>query len=124
MKRLALGFAVFSIAACSQNQPGQLPSGKLKETIEAEVKRQLSDPASVQIEWYAISPMLDRYCLRVNARNSFGGYVGFQPLMVLFKDNTKSAIALADLPTSPNDAAAEEANCIHAGYPVDSPPAD
>jgi hypothetical protein len=49
--------------------------------------KQLKDPGSAQYKWPAL-PKSDKnkqqrlgYCFEVNAKNSFGGYVGFKPIV-------------------------------------------
>lgn len=47
--------------------------------IEAEVKRSLKDPASANFRWLPSAAQDGAYCGLVNAKNSYGGYTGFQP---------------------------------------------
>lgn len=123
-KKLMISIAALSVVGCGSNKEGMKPSGELKQRIETAVRAQVRDPDSLKLEWYPISATADRYCLRVNAKNAFGGYVGYLPVMVLFSDATKTKIDLADIPSTEGDTASEADNCIRAGYPVGAPPAD
>jgi hypothetical protein len=58
-----------------------------KKIIRAAVANNMKDPDSVQIKWTLIRPNvlpdeLVTYCVAYNARNSYGGYTGFHPLLV------------------------------------------
>jgi hypothetical protein len=59
-----------------------------KSILAKEFSKSLKDPDSAKFEWTKVpknwsgKSTLD-YCATLNARNSFGGYVGFQPFVGL-----------------------------------------
>ena len=76
----------------------ELPESALRELTAPEKKalaegfaKGLKDPASAQFQWAKVpkSPSdSEDYCGMVNAKNSYGGYVGSMPFMgmILFKN--------------------------------------
>jgi hypothetical protein len=67
-----------------------LPPRKLSEAekkiIYAAVAQSMKDRGSVQIKWTPFRATkkpdgVADYCMTVNARNSYGGYVGFKPYL-------------------------------------------
>lgn len=54
-----------------------------RQVIEAAVKDQLKDPTSPMFKWLPLSAeQPESYCALVNAKNSFGAYIGFTPYLV------------------------------------------
>lgn len=64
-------------------------TAKEKATIEKAVKRELLDPESARFKWFKLAQDVDtkavdaniNYCVLVNSKNSYGGYVGDKPFM-------------------------------------------
>ncbi len=68
--------------ACAQTRA---LSNTEKQIVQNAYGRQLKDPGSAQYEWpqFPQNPKLGSsaetgFCFRVNAKNAFGGYVGFK----------------------------------------------
>lgn len=65
-------------------------TAKEKATIEKAVKRELLDPESARFKWFKLAQDVDmkapevyiNYCVLVNSKNTYGGYVGDKPFMV------------------------------------------
>ncbi|KAA1053792.1 hypothetical protein [Azospirillum argentinense] len=55
-----------------------------KAAISKAIQEQLKDPESIRITWEPLHSD-ETYCGTVNARNSFGGYVGDAPFIVTLK---------------------------------------
>lgn len=74
-------------------KPKQLKARALtkqeKDTIIKAIKHELKDPSSAQFRWmqfaHDIKPndWFIKYCGLVNSKNSYGGYVGYQPFLVI-----------------------------------------
>lgn len=77
MKALALIALALATPAAAE-----MPSDFTKETIREEVRKKLRDPGSAQFRWLPVQAD-GAYCGFVNARNSYGGYTGHVPFMVL-----------------------------------------
>ena len=58
-----------------------------KSAIKAAVEDKLKDPDSAQYKWRPWNGS-ETYCGSVNAKNSYGGYIGFTPFLALL-DNRK-----------------------------------
>lgn len=58
-----------------------------KAAIRETIKRQLKDPESARFRWVAYTGLDELYCGFVNAKNSYGGYVGFKPFAVMLATN-------------------------------------
>jgi hypothetical protein len=96
-----------TLAACitSSDQGGNGPKAKTytvprpltaaeKKIVQTGLSSSLKDPDSIQIHWtpYRASEAADDavdYCGTLNAKNSFGGYIGFKPFFanVMTKQN-------------------------------------
>jgi hypothetical protein len=55
-----------------------------KAVVEAAIEAKLNDPGSAIYRWEPVKTanVPPRYCVEVNAKNRYGGYVGFKPIMV------------------------------------------
>lgn len=59
----------------------------------------MKDPGSVQVKWTLVRPNVApdevvTYCTTYNAKNSYGGYTGFHPVLLgLVMKNGKVAVA-------------------------------
>lgn len=84
----------------TQADAGDRP-GDVKALIQAHLRTALKDPASAQVEEIVGPAFLsvkasflgpEAYgwatCFRVNAKNSYGGYVGFHPMVILWRDGS------------------------------------
>lgn len=89
MKPLAL-FALASLAACAMNdtplttRPEPVTAAD-RSAINIAVVDRLKDPATAQlrgVQAFSLSNGDRAICGEVNGRNSFGGYVGFQPFYI------------------------------------------
>ena len=91
----------------------EMPAEECKTLAEQTISSKLKDPGSAQFRneqpcfkgWMSSVPLLGMKAAfgylqkgEVNGKNSFGGYVGFRPYMVLIKDGTviRSCITDAD----------------------------
>lgn len=83
MKRFRLPvFAALGLLTAQASAAGTTLSEQNKQIIARAVKDQLKDPDSAKFKWPA--PLkFGLYCGWVNAKNSYGGYTGFQPYMVI-----------------------------------------
>jgi hypothetical protein len=64
-----------------------------RAAIRVEVRKQLKDPDSARFRWLP-SKAGDDYCGFVNARNSYGGYAGHTPFMVMLATGSKGPVAI------------------------------
>lgn len=55
-----------------------------KAVVKAAIEAELNDPGSATYRWEPVKTanVPSRYCVEVNAKNRYGGYVGFKPIMV------------------------------------------
>lgn len=70
-----------------------------KAEIVAQIKDKLVDGQSAQWRWADRAPGKDWYCGFVNAKNSFGGYTGFRPYVILYgiNDTGKAGVVVFHL---------------------------
>lgn len=107
-------------AAAADSTPRVLTPGE-KAAIKAAVDDKLKDPSSAQFKWgkWNRSPY---YCAAINAKNSYGGYIGFVPFLALvaFADGKSLGtpfVMLADAdPDSPTSRTIR-GQCAEGGYP-------
>lgn len=96
MRYFVVLMAVLLAGCVTTPQPPPLePRGPARELTEREKKvisgylaADLKDPASASFSWAWILPPIDpngavTYCGAINARNSFGGFVGRSPYLSL-----------------------------------------
>ena len=57
------------------------PSAAMKSAVEKAVRYELKDPESARFKWPQVSNAY-YYCGFVNAKNSRGGYTGFEPFHI------------------------------------------
>ncbi len=70
--------ALFASALCGCSDKDVspcVPKGAAEQII-TDIKNQLKDPDSLQIDWVSYDSKKTAYCSTYNAKNSFGGYVG------------------------------------------------
>lgn len=92
--RYVVAALALSVASPGLSSPTLQPiTDAEKAAIRAGVSRQLKDPESARFRWLP-NKAGDNYCGYVNARNSYGGYTGFAPFMVLMADGTKGPVAI------------------------------
>lgn len=93
-------FAVLASAVSAQARP---LTDDEKVVIADAVKRRLKDPESAQFKWPEYHEETNKnYCGLVNAKNSYGGYTGFQVFhsIPIFKDGKMvGALVVGDLNT-------------------------
>lgn len=90
MRVLAILSAVFLLAGCEvtevQVQP-VTPSGAMIAKLKSTIDSGLRDPSSAQYRGfvaYAIGEGDTLLCGELNAKNGFGGYVGFNAISAIF----------------------------------------
>jgi hypothetical protein len=139
MKAMRMSAAIVICGALSGCAGGPRPeeskplpnyaSAKLRDLSEPEkaavgvaVARGLKDPGSAQFRWNKIvdAPPGEEgipYCAMVNAKNSFGGYIGFKPYvaMVLIDKGKATGAKLIGVAGSANDTYAVETVCRDSG---------
>jgi hypothetical protein len=70
--------AVSMIAMCISSAQARQLTGSEKAAVEEAVKGQLKDPFSAKFKWPDYINEESRiYCGYVNAKNSYGGYIGY-----------------------------------------------
>ncbi|MBE8587750.1 hypothetical protein [Xenorhabdus griffiniae] len=92
--------------------------------VEAEVKASLKDPGSAKFKHVNLiqdsESSIDVYCGQVNAKNSYGGYVGFKPFMVILLTNQKNERKAMTLPEGEESSTIKEKatmkQCANHGY--------
>lgn len=99
---------------------------KQKAAVMTAVRDELKDPDSAQFKWLDIPAALKAesgtlpYCVLVNAKNSYGGYVGFKPMqIILYTKPDGSAVAIVMNPPSDDPEIVESVNselCSKKGY--------
>jgi hypothetical protein len=77
------------------------------KTLQDKVVETMKDPASVQFRSVHLGSTDDTLCGEVNAKNSYGGYVGFRPFIVI---NDQVII------TAPTESATFEQNLMNMRY--------
>lgn len=92
-----------------------------KAAIKAAVEEKLKDPFSAQFKWGQWNGSA-YYCGTVNAKNSFGGYIGFVPFLALvaFAEGKVAGppfIMLADADPNSVDSRVVREQCAKGGYP-------
>ena len=64
--------------------------------IQTAVTGELSDPESARFKMLPLAIGSDRYCGMVNAKNQFGGYVGYRNFSVWIKKDKNGKVILAE----------------------------
>lgn len=103
MKFTVMPFAVIAMGVAGTSVAGPV-TGAAKDRLINEAKAAISedfkDPSSAQFRniWITYEPEIDKstVCGEVNAKNSFGAYVGFAP----FTYRTKDLKAIKDVSDS------------------------
>lgn len=99
-------------------------TAKEKTTIVKAVKDQLKDPDSAKFKWVKLADRInpkhfvDSYCGLVNAKNSYGGYTGFEPFEVMAarSENGKFVVISVSVSSSDLPTDAIVAMCSDNGY--------
>lgn len=99
------------------------PTAAEKAAVLSVMQSHLKDPASAQYRWLAKRPG-GHYCGMVNAKNSYGGYIGFQPFALILDDKLG---LLKPLPVvmlasgNPDDPMSRvvRSACTEHGFPID-----
>ncbi|OTA15240.1 exported hypothetical protein [Xenorhabdus beddingii] len=91
--------------------------------VESELKVSLKDPDSAKFKHVNLiqdsESSIDIYCGQVNAKNSYGGYVGFKPFIMVLLTNDKNERKVMELPTGEESSIREKAiikQCANHGY--------
>lgn len=112
---------------CNRSTPDQsvAPRRSLsaveKAAIVEAVTAQMKDPLSAQFKWPMMRGDAGTYCGYVNAKNSFGGYVGFH-LFAVFVSREKRGQSIAFVQGMAGEAAGHSASarvvrlCAEDGY--------
>lgn len=113
-----------SLAATAASSAPLRPADKA--TIAKVVKNQLKDADSAKFRWPA-PRAFGLYCGWVNAKNSYGGYTGFEPFMVTggIGDGPKSKgefLAFDATIGSDDDLAIVLKMCAEQGFDMSKPP--
>lgn len=69
--------------------------GLEKSAVISAVKTELKDPYSAQFKWMKVvkqKSSIQDYCALVNAKNSYGGYVGYTPFQVMIAKESNGNI--------------------------------
>jgi hypothetical protein len=72
-----------AVAAATAPKKMQTPSAQMRGAIVAKVGDKLMDGASARYRWPKEDFEGALYCGFVNAKNSYGAYIGFRPFMIL-----------------------------------------
>lgn len=116
----ALGVLGLGSAAAAADAPRALNAHE-KTVIRSAVLKSLKDPDSAKFRWNP--KVLDStiYCGFVNSKNSFGGYVGFEPFMV-FRNPDGSIILVQIAGQEPDDPVGTVLadTCRQPGYLIDA----
>ena len=75
MKSCWFVFIISGLTGCSATAPSD-PDEKFAEQVQADVRHSLKDPDSAQFEDIKAFAKEKVACGKVNAKNSYGGYVG------------------------------------------------
>lgn len=60
--------------------------------IQNTVVSELTDPDSAQFKMLPLAIASDQYCALVNAKNRFGGYVGFRPFIIYVEKDDRGEV--------------------------------
>ena len=112
---------IFVIAFVTENVAARELNDAEKVVIANAVKEELKDPVSATFKWLDYRGQ-NIYCSYVNAKNSFGGYVGnvmFQVFIVELDNQVKIAAVLGLATGDPNSSRslATAQICRDKGYP-------
>jgi len=122
MKRLV---AILTIATVFMSWPfgvfARELSGAEKSVISKSILESLKDPESARFKWPPYVDGSDLYCGYVNAKNSFGGYVGdarFAAFVVIVDGEIRVSAPVGIATGDPSDptSRAVEATCAKKGY--------
>ncbi len=76
MRSAIIFIPLLTLTACAAAKP--TPDEAFAEKVEADVRRGLKDPDSANFEDVKAYPKEQVACGKVNAKNSYGGYTGFE----------------------------------------------
>jgi hypothetical protein len=74
--------ALIGISSSGSALPSKPLTAANKQQIATAIRNLLKDPDSARFRWPAVREW-GLYCGWVNAKNSYGGYTGFQPFMII-----------------------------------------
>lgn len=88
MKKVFAAIAAMAVVAgCASTPASPVKDGKLITQAEKDIRDNLRDPASGQFrspQAYHLDNGEKSVCFAVNSRNGFGGYTGFQPMIIVY----------------------------------------
>lgn len=100
MKKIILKAAVYlslSSIACSAAFAAP-PPPNLQQFIRDQVGLQLLDGSTAQYRWPDYNRDSITYCGFVNAKNAYGGYVGFRPFKIIIMTSSKNGFEVIGKP--------------------------
>lgn len=77
---VALALSVF-VSASATAQTGRQITEPEKAAVRLAIEQRLMDPMSAQYRWLPAIGKDGAYCGYVNAKNRYGGYIGFAPFL-------------------------------------------
>lgn len=121
MRRLFIIAALAATPAMAQT-PAPV-SASLKQAVSQIMTKKLKDGTSAQYRWLPMVKDSVVYCGFVNAKNSYGAYIGFEPFMVIGAEGKSGKFSAFDavLGASPlGDKVQQHAarECQSAGYNI------
>jgi hypothetical protein len=97
--QIVLGFVLAASVANGR------PLGELRRLNDAEkaiirsaAESRLKDPSSAQYQWFMYNGQ-SHYCARINAKNGYGGYIGFYEFQVDVQKDASGKIISASEPS-------------------------
>ena len=119
----ALGFAFAFLACAWSNAVFAAPlSSEYQHRIAAEVSDKLKDGESARFRWPDIGRDPTVYCGWVNAKNSYGGYTGFELFFALLALDVSGKITGVTVNFESNASANVRESCSHFGFQPERPP--
>jgi hypothetical protein len=85
MRPIMIALTLALCASASHAQPATRALTEAEKTVvRTAIGAELNDPDSAAYRWQDVKTvdLRPRYCVEVNAKNRYGGYVGFKPVMV------------------------------------------
>jgi hypothetical protein len=123
--RLTVSFALalITLPAMASEQSTVPASASLKSAVTQIMTKKLMDGTSAQYRWLPMVKDSVVYCGFVNAKNSYGAFIGFQPFMVVGaegKSGKFTAFSAVVGASAIGDRVQQHAarECLDAGYDI------
>lgn len=87
MKKMTFAAAAFGLAACATTPATPIQDRNLIAQAERDIRAALRQPDAGQFKdprAYQLDNGEKSVCFSVNTTNAFGGYTGFQPMIVIY----------------------------------------